>query len=117
MQTAKKIDELMDMDIPEDLPYVFLLIPFEPKMNTKTGFESVVNAAADKTEKELMKKHPGDKVELVINKLHRVIQYLDYNVHKKSIAITVSPLIEKVYYFDYTPQMQWNSYEIASPLS
>ena len=112
MQTAKKSDELSD--IPEDLPYIFLLIPFEAKMNTKIGFESVVNAAADKTEKELMKKHPGDKVMPVIEKLHRIIQELDYNVHKKSIAITVSPLIEKVYYFDYTAPLQWNNNDIAS---
>jgi len=112
METPKKVDELPDM--PEDLPYVFLLIPFDPKMNSKTGFENVVNAAATKNENELMRKYPEEKVRPVILKLHRIIKSLDQNTHKKSIAIIVSPLIEKVYYFDYTSPLQWNSFGMPS---
>ena len=109
MQPAKKIDI---PDMPEDLPYAFLMIPFEPKMNTKEGFEIIVNNAADKMENELLKKYPEDKVIPVINKLHRVIHDIDHGTHKKSIAIIVSPLVEKIYYFNNTP-VEWHNYNIA----
>ena len=108
MKTAEKVDEVTDM--PEDLPYIFLLIPFDPKMNTKTGFENIVNSAAAKNENELLRKYPEEKVRPVILKLHRIIKSLDQNTHKKSIAIIVSPLIEKVYYFNYTSPLQWNNF-------
>jgi hypothetical protein len=107
MQTAKKID-----DMPEDLPYIFLMIPFVPKMNTKKGFEVIVNNAAGKMENELLKKYPEDKVNPVINKLHRVIHGIDHGTHNKSFAIIVSPLVEKIYYFNNT-QVKWDSYKIA----
>lgn len=110
MQTAKKIENMPDM--PEDLPYISLMIPFEPKMNTKKGFEFIVNTAAGKIENELLKKYPEDKVRFVINKLHRVIQGIDHDAHNKSITIIVSPLIEKIYYFNYMP-VEWDTYKIA----
>jgi hypothetical protein len=106
MQTAKKID-----DMPEDLPYVFLMIPFDRKMNTKEGFEIIVNNAAGKMENELLKKYPEDKVKPVINKMYRVIRSIDHGTSNKSIAIIVSPLVEKIYYFNNT-LVEWDSYKI-----
>ncbi|MDQ6902412.1 MAG: hypothetical protein M3139_05295 [Bacteroidota bacterium] len=57
-----------------------------------------------KAEKELIQNYPAGKAEPVAKKLHRVIQDMIYKPGHKSIAIMVSPLVEKIYYFDYTPQ-------------
>jgi hypothetical protein len=69
-------------------------------MNTKTGFDYIVNAAVDNIEKELMKNYTENTVVQVVKKL-QVLQSLNYKTHSKSIGIFISPLAEKVYYFDY----------------
>ena len=88
--------------IPEDLPFISIIIPFEPKMNFKSGFDNIIHEAAAKTEKELMKSYPESKVAPVIKKMYQVLHNLDLKKHKnQSIGIFVSPLLEKVYYFNY----------------
>ena len=58
--------------------------------------------AVDNAEKELMKNYTENTVVQVVKKLHQVLQSLNYKTHSKSIGIFISPLAEKVYYFDYT---------------
>ena len=99
---AKKTDELQIIN--DDVPCVFLLIPFESKMDKKSEFEIIVNTAVRKAEKELIQNYPASKAEPVAKKLHRVIQEMIYKPNHKSIAIMVSPLVEKIYYFDYNPE-------------
>ncbi|MEO8412850.1 MAG: hypothetical protein ABI472_04295 [Ginsengibacter sp.] len=99
-ENTKKTDNVPE--VPEDLPCISLIIPFEQKMNSKTGFQFVVNEAAAKIEKEIIKNYPEDKAMPVVQKLHRMLQDLDHTKHNQSIAIFVSPLIEKVYYYPYT---------------
>lgn len=91
-----------ESNIPHNLPRISIIIPFVQKMNTKTGFDYIVNAAVDNTEKELMKNYTENTVVQVVKKLHQVLQSLNYKTHSKSIGIFISPLAEKVYYFDYT---------------
>ena len=88
-------------DMPEDLPSVSLIIPFEPKMNNKTELNDRLKTAADKIEKELVQSYSEEKARPVIKKLRRLTQDFNYNGHNKNIAIFVSPLIEKVYYFTF----------------
>ncbi len=110
MQATTEIDDAPG--IPEDEPYIFLLIPFEPKMKTRTGFDDVLNAAASKTEKDLLQKYPADHVKPVIEKLYKTIREMDHEAHNKSIVIIVSPLVAKVHYFNYIP-VEWDRYKIA----
>ena len=107
-ENTMKADEAPD--IPEDLPFISLIIPFETKMNTKRGFDRIVNTAVDKAEKELMKSYPEDKAILVLKKLQLVIKGLDHKPFNKSIAIFVSPLVKKVYYFTYSAE-EMNNYK------
>ncbi len=102
-------DTKRELAIPEDLPCIFVLIPYKPCMKTRAGFDTVVNAAVSKAEKELMQTYTGERVEPVINKLHRLLQTIDHETHSKSMSIMVSPLTEKVFYFDYEP-VEWNRY-------
>ena len=91
-----------ESSIPEDFPFISIIIPFEPKMNIKSGFDTIINDAAAKTEKELLKSYPESKAAPVLQKMYHVLHNLDLNKHKKqSIGIFVSPLLEKVYYFHY----------------
>ena len=56
--------------------------------------------AADKVEQELLENYPDEMGFLVMHKLRAIIKNLNFNTHKKSIAIYVSPVFEKVLYLD-----------------
>lgn len=88
----------------------FLLIPFESGMDKKEEFQVILNTAASKAVKVLMQNYPASQLEPVSKKLRRVIENMVYKSNNKSIAIMVSPLVEKVYYFNYTPELS-NSYK------
>ena len=85
---------------PKYLPCISLIMPFDPKMGLKKELDYKLKIAVDKIEKEIETNYPEEKSFPVMKKLHKVIEELNYNTHKKSIAIFVSPLIEKVYYLD-----------------
>ena len=71
-------------------------------MNIKSGFDTVINDAAAKTEKELLQSYPKSKANPVIEKMRHALLNLDIQKHgRQSIGIFVSPLLEKVYYFNY----------------
>lgn len=81
-------------------PAVSVIMPFEPKMNLKYGLTHSLKIAADKVELELLENYPDGKGLLVIKKLRGIMSELNYDTHKKSIAIFVSPVFEKVLYLD-----------------
>lgn len=81
-------------------PAISIIMPFEPKMSLKGELIYSLKIAADNIEKQLHELYPEDIVKLTINKLRSVIKSLNFNTHKKSIAIYVSPVFEKVLYLD-----------------
>jgi hypothetical protein len=81
-------------------PAVSIILPFEPKMNLKTELLHSLKTAADKVELELLDNYPQDLARLVMHKLRTIIGNLNFNTHKKSIAIYVSPVFEKVLYLE-----------------
>jgi hypothetical protein len=81
-------------------PCISLIMPFEPKMNAKEALRHTLKIATDRIEKELMTDYPGEAAVPLLKKLQQVIRDLNYNTHKKTIAIFISPQIEKVYYLD-----------------
>lgn len=83
-----------------NMPAVSIILPFEPKMSLKSELNYSLKIAMEKVEKELMENYPGEKAIPVIQKLHELLQNLNYNTHKKSIAIFASPYIEKTFYLD-----------------
>jgi len=98
-------------DGPEDLPCIFVMIRYEPQMNTRAGFERVVHAAVEKTERELLQHHSDQQAKQMIDKLHHALSTLDHEVRHKSMSIIVSPLVEKIFYFDYEP-VEWSRYHV-----
>lgn len=97
-QIADQFAEVMTS--PKYLPCISLIMPFEPKMGLKKELDYKLKTAVDKIHRELEENYPNEKSVPVLKKLHKVIGELNYNTHKKSIAIFVSPLVEKVYYLD-----------------
>lgn len=81
-------------------PAVSIILPFEPKMGLKKELLHSLKIAAAKVEQELLENYPHETAILVMQKLRAVIKDLNFNTHKKSIAIYVSPVFEKVLYLD-----------------
>ena len=81
-------------------PCVSIIMPFEPKMGQKSAIESRLKSAMNKVKIELQDNYPDEKAVPVFHKLFSLIKNLNYGTHKKSIAVFVSPVVEKVYYLD-----------------
>jgi hypothetical protein len=81
-------------------PAVSIILPFEPKMGLKSELSHSLKIATDRIEREIAGNYPADACVLVMQKLNSVVKELNFNTHKKSIAIYVSPLFQKVLYLD-----------------
>lgn len=82
------------------LPCVSIIFPFEPKMNAKDELAYTLKIMLGKVEAALKQNYPDEKAIPVLLKIRSMITNLNYTTHKKSIAIFVSPVIEKIYYLD-----------------
>lgn len=83
-------------------PCVSVIMPFNPKMGSKTEIMHSLKIATDKVKHELYKNYKGEIADNVLKKMDDVIRHLDFRTHRKSIAIYISPLIQKVYYLNIT---------------
>ncbi|MEP7254670.1 MAG: hypothetical protein ABI666_02785 [Ferruginibacter sp.] len=81
-------------------PAVSIILPFEPKMKPKVELTYSLKMAADKVEQQLTENYPDEMGILVMQKLKTIIKNLNFSTYKKSIAIYVSPVFEKVLYLD-----------------
>jgi Bacterial archaeo-eukaryotic release factor family 3 len=81
------------------LPAVSIIMPFTPVITLKKTLEYSLKNVMGKVEAMLSTHYTVEKAIPVIIKLRNLISSLNYNTHKKSIAIFVSPVVEKVYYF------------------
>lgn len=102
MNTIMTTDICEVMDAVHYRPAVSIIMPFEPKMSLKTELTHTLKMAVDKVERELAENYPGEMGKLVIQKLRSIIRNLNFNTFKKSIAIFVSPIFEKILYLDIT---------------
>jgi hypothetical protein len=85
----------------EYLPTVAIILPFQPVMTSKAELQHKLKVIADKVELEIISSYSKQQALPVIIKLRTVIRNLNYNTHKKSIAIFVSPIVEKVFYLSF----------------
>jgi hypothetical protein len=83
-----------------NFPSVSIVLPFEPKMKSKRDLALSLQAALCETEKNLFGQFSVEMTVLVMQKLKMVLKDLNYSTHKKSIAIYVSPVFEKVIYLN-----------------
>jgi hypothetical protein len=81
-------------------PSISIIMPFEPKMRMKAELIHALEMAVEKVERELLENYPEEMEVMMIQKLRTVIKNLNFNTHKKSIAIFLSPVFEKILYLD-----------------
>jgi hypothetical protein len=85
-------------------PCISIIMPFEPKMSAKAEITQQLKFATDKIEREIKENYPDDIARLVMQKLKAIVRNLNFSTFKKSIAIYVSPVFEKVLYLDIPVQ-------------
>jgi hypothetical protein len=83
------------------LPSVAIILPFQPVMTPKAELQQRIKTVANKVERDIMASYPRQQALPVIIRLRSVIRNLNYNTLQKSIAIFVSPIIEKVFYLSF----------------
>lgn len=81
-------------------PAVSIIMPYNTRISLKKELAQSLKTAADKVEKELRSLYPEDIAVVVIKKLRNILKDLRYETEKKSIAIYVSPIFQKVIYLD-----------------
>lgn len=81
-------------------PAVSIIMPFEPKMISKNELTHSLKLALDEVNQQLRNNYQDDISVLVMGKLKNIVKQLNFNTHKKSVAIYVSPVFEKVLYLD-----------------
>src|SRR5829696_1159033 len=107
MIAMEKVSTLVKQELEQAIhfgPAVSIILPFEPKMCSTSLLAKTVNDSVEAVEMELLRNHCDDMGMLVIQKLKALIQNLNYNTYKKSIALFVSPVFEKVLYLDFEVQ-------------
>lgn len=81
-------------------PAVSIIMPFEARISLKKELTHALKTAADKVEKELQDLYPDDISTVVMKKLRNILKDLKFDSDKKSLAIYVSPIFQKVIYLD-----------------
>jgi hypothetical protein len=87
-------------------PSVSIVMPFEPKMSPKAELTHQLKCAVDQVERDIRKSYTDELAVLVLQKLRTIIKNLNFSTFKKSIAIYVSPVFEKVLYLDIPLQQK-----------
>ena len=82
------------------LPAISIIVPVPPVIAPKNQLEHKLKLITEKIELKLINSYAAEKAEPVLAKLKNIVSDLDYNTHKRSIAIFVSPVVEKVFYVD-----------------
>lgn len=82
------------------LPEISIIMPFQPIVTSKQELEYKLMLITAKIEQELGDIYSAEYAVPATLKLRRIVQNLNYNSYKKSIAIFISPVVEKVYYLD-----------------
>ena len=82
------------------LPAVSIIMPFAPVVTSKKNLEYRLKNVMGKAEALLAAHYTAEKAIPVIMKLKNIITGLNYNSTKKSVAIFLSPIVEKIYYFE-----------------
>jgi hypothetical protein len=100
MKTNAVSKELEVIKRPKSQPFVSLLLPFDPKMTSKSSIESRLKIILDEVRHELFAHYDFDAAIEVSQKLKTILNSLEYSTHKRSIVVLVSSEEQKVYYLD-----------------
>jgi hypothetical protein len=83
------------------VPEISMILPFQPLLFAKSLLEQQIRDALAKVEAQLMSAYTMQQAMPVFMKLQKVISTLNFYTHKKSVALFISPVIEKVFYMGF----------------
>lgn len=100
MQTTnQQPDQLTDV-MPLQ-PAVSVVMPFETHLRTKAEVESQFQACVNMAISQIDEHYHSELGRLVISKLKKVFARLNFSSYKKSVAIFISPVFEKIIYIPF----------------
>lgn len=97
---------LKDIDTLPHQQAISIVMPFEPKMTPGEELKRSLRVALEQVQQKVMAGDQNELNGLVLQKLRNLVKGLNYSTYKKSIAIYVSPVFEKVLYLDIPVEMR-----------
>lgn len=79
-----------------------LVIPFQPSMVDLKSINGILSYTLEVVAAKLESKYPQKDIKVVIERLRKIFRKLNYNSHRKSVAIIISGPDEKVIYLNYS---------------
>jgi hypothetical protein len=87
------------MEATRYFPSISLIIPL-PSKSSGIDVHKEIQRLSREASSKLLKEYPDEQALPVIKKLQKQLQDLDYSLFKRSVAIYVSPLVQKTFYLD-----------------
>lgn len=97
-----------------EVPSIAILFPFDPKMSAKQDMAVHLKQMMSKAEAAILQRYSSEKAMELINRLQQVVGRLNFNTHKKAVAIFLTTESEKLLYLDISLK---EKIEVAGNLS
>ncbi|HSN09321.1 MAG TPA: hypothetical protein VLS85_09790 [Hanamia sp.] len=97
-----KIDKPDRPEIGSGIYSLGLVIPFQPSMADMSTIKGILNYTLEVVQIKLEGTYETEEIKAVINRLKRIFSKLNYNSHRKSVAIIIEGEEEKVIYLNYS---------------
>lgn len=81
-----------------------LMLPFEPKITSKTKIEASLNRLLAQAEQRLFQQLQKKQARMVLAQINTLVAALDFSTHKKSLVLTATPHEGKRYYWNIPVQ-------------
>jgi len=78
-----------------------LVIPFQPSMQDEKTINNILYYATELVQSKLEANYDIDAINNLVARLEKIFRELNYNTHRKSIAIIITPDEEKVFYLNF----------------
>jgi hypothetical protein len=83
------------------LSKIGLVIPFQPCIWNKNKVEAVWNEAMEMAERKMKGKYISEHVSKLMIRLRNMFKKLNFNTHRKSLAIIISEEVESIVYLNF----------------
>ncbi|MGN6342931.1 MAG: hypothetical protein ACTHML_18290 [Ginsengibacter sp.] len=93
-----------------------LVIPFQPAIVEKKTIQTIFEYALDLVQLKLERKFEQSEINRVVKRLEHIFNRLNYNSHRKSVAIIMEGEEEKIIYLNYSGKMVFQFNETFSLL-
>lgn len=98
LQVEEKIDLVKALRF---LPSASIIMPFRPTMVSKAILELRLHNMFRQVEEKLLKEYTSETSRLLLDRLQEVFKEINFATDKKSLAIFVSPIFQKILYLNF----------------